>query len=55
MIELTGLPSGTVYPAPRRLERDGLVQSHWEQLASSWFPYGFRTKKRVASEPILCS
>ena len=31
VIELTGLPSGTVYPAMRRLERDGLVQSHWEQ------------------------
>lgn len=31
LIELTRLPSGTVYPAMRRLERDGLVQSHWEQ------------------------
>ena len=31
VIERTGLPSGTVYPALRRLERDGLVQSHWEQ------------------------
>jgi len=31
VIALTGLPSGTVYPAMRRLERDGLVQSHWEQ------------------------
>ena len=31
VIGLTGLPSGTVYPALRRLERDGLVQSHWEQ------------------------
>jgi hypothetical protein len=27
--QLTGLPSGAVYPAMRRLERDGLVQSHW--------------------------
>ena len=26
----TGLPSGTVYPALRRLERDKLVQSRWE-------------------------
>lgn len=26
----TGLPSGTVYPALRRLERDGLVDSKWE-------------------------
>jgi DNA-binding PadR family transcriptional regulator len=31
VIARTGLPSGTVYPALRRLERDGLVQSHWEQ------------------------
>ena len=27
----TGLPSGTVYPALRRLERDGLIKSEWEQ------------------------
>lgn len=33
VIGMTGLPSGTVYPALRRLERDGLVQSHWEQQA----------------------
>jgi PadR family transcriptional regulator, regulatory protein PadR len=33
VIGTTGLPSGTVYPAMRRLERDGLVQSHWEQQA----------------------
>jgi len=31
VMEMTGLPSGTVYPAMRRLERDGLIQSHWEQ------------------------
>ncbi|MFN7936739.1 MAG: PadR family transcriptional regulator [Bryobacteraceae bacterium] len=30
VMEMTGLPSGTVYPALRRLERDGLVESHWE-------------------------
>ena len=29
--EMTGLPSGTVYPALRRLERDELIRSHWEQ------------------------
>jgi PadR family transcriptional regulator PadR len=33
VIRMTGLPSGTVYPALRRLERDGLVQSHGEQQA----------------------
>lgn len=31
IMEVTGLPSGTVYPAMRRLERDGLIRSHWEQ------------------------
>lgn len=31
----TGLPSGTVYPALRRLERDQLVVSRWEELAAS--------------------
>jgi PadR family transcriptional regulator PadR len=30
IMEITGLPSGTVYPALRRLERDSLVQSDWE-------------------------
>jgi len=30
IMEVTGLPSGTVYPALRRLERDELVQSKWE-------------------------
>ncbi len=30
IMEVSGLPSGTVYPAMRRLERDGLVTSHWE-------------------------
>jgi PadR family transcriptional regulator, regulatory protein PadR len=30
VMEITGLPSGTVYPALRRLERDELVESKWE-------------------------
>jgi PadR family transcriptional regulator PadR len=30
VMEMTGLPSGTVYPAMRRLERDSLIRSHWE-------------------------
>jgi DNA-binding PadR family transcriptional regulator len=33
VIEKTGLLSGTVYPAMRRLERDELIQSHWEDQA----------------------
>jgi len=31
VIEMTGLPSGTVYPAMRRLERDSLIRSQWER------------------------
>lgn len=31
VMETTGLPSGTVYPALRRLERDGLIRSEWEK------------------------
>jgi PadR family transcriptional regulator, regulatory protein PadR len=35
IMEATGLPSGTVYPALRRLERDGLVSSNWEAEAEA--------------------
>ena len=31
IMETTGLPSGTVYPAMRRLERDDLIRSQWER------------------------
>ena len=31
IMEVTGLPSGTVYPAVRRLERDELIISQWEK------------------------
>ncbi len=31
VMEMTGLPSGTVYPALRRLEHAGLIQSQWEK------------------------
>jgi len=30
IMDVTGLPSGTVYPALRRLEKAGLVVSKWE-------------------------
>jgi PadR family transcriptional regulator, regulatory protein PadR len=33
IMDVTGLPSGTVYPALRRLERDQLIQSKWESEA----------------------
>ena len=31
VMDITGLPSGTVYPAMRRLEQSGLVSSKWEK------------------------
>ena len=31
VMEVTGLASGTVYPATRRLEQDGLIRSQWER------------------------
>ena len=31
IMDSTGLPSGTVYPALRRLEKAGLIQAQWER------------------------
>ena len=31
IMDVTGLPSGTVYPALRRLEKQGFVTSRWEK------------------------
>lgn len=31
IMEMTGLPSGTVYPAMRRMEEDELIRSRWEK------------------------
>ncbi|HKY03948.1 MAG TPA: PadR family transcriptional regulator [Blastocatellia bacterium] len=31
VMDMTGLPSGTVYPALRRLEETGFVRSEWEE------------------------
>ena len=33
IIDTTELPSGTVYPILRRLEREALVSGHWEDAA----------------------
>jgi PadR family transcriptional regulator len=33
VIDATGLPSGTVYPILRRLEREALVSAAWEDAA----------------------
>lgn len=35
IIDDTGLPSGTVYPALSRLERDGYLKSGWEDAATA--------------------
>ena len=31
IMEMTGLPSGTVYPAMRRMQEDQLIRSRWER------------------------
>ena len=33
VMEAADLPSGTVYPALRKLEKSGLIQSQWEHAA----------------------
>lgn len=33
IMDATGIPSGTVYPALNRLERNGLLRSRWEAAA----------------------
>lgn len=33
VMDATGLPSGTVYPILRRIEREGLVRAQWEDAA----------------------
>jgi PadR family transcriptional regulator PadR len=33
IMDMTGLPSGTVYPAMRRMEEDQLIRSRWERQA----------------------
>jgi len=36
LIKATGLPSGTVYPALRRLEKDSLILGSWEEKRSAY-------------------
>jgi PadR family transcriptional regulator PadR len=33
IMDATGLPSGTVYPILRRLDREGLARAEWEDAA----------------------
>jgi DNA-binding PadR family transcriptional regulator len=35
IMDATGLPSGTVYPILRRLDREGLLASSWEDVAEA--------------------
>lgn len=35
IIDSTGLPGGTVYPALTRMERDGLLVSDWEDVETA--------------------
>ena len=35
IMDATGLPSGTVYPILRRLDREGLLTSAWEKQATA--------------------
>ena len=35
IIDATGLPGGTVYPALTRMERDGLLVSDWEDAETA--------------------
>jgi len=44
IMEMTGLPSGTVYPAMRRLERDELISSRWDGK-----PLPMRSRDRPAN------
>lgn len=36
LMEATGLPSGTVYPALRRLEKDSLILGTWEEKRTAF-------------------
>jgi PadR family transcriptional regulator, regulatory protein PadR len=36
IMEVTGLPSGTIYPALRRLEDEALIRGSWEESRSAF-------------------
>jgi DNA-binding PadR family transcriptional regulator len=35
IMDATGIPDGSVYPALRRLERAGYLEAHWEDKAAA--------------------
>src|SRR5262247_2765792 len=55
VIGVTGLPSGTVYPALRRLERDRLIRSTWENeaLAQDRPPRKYYRVTRAGNQALL--
>ena len=36
IMDVTGLPSGTIYPALRRLEKDSMILGSWEDRRSAF-------------------
>ncbi len=42
LAQVTGLPSGTIYPILRRLEDEGLIKSRWGEVESG----GQRRRRR---------
>lgn len=45
IMDITGLPGGTVYPALRRLEDVGYLKSKWESVSNR--PQGARPPRRL--------
>jgi DNA-binding PadR family transcriptional regulator len=35
IMDATGIPDGTVYPALRRLEKGGFLEAHWEDARAA--------------------
>jgi DNA-binding PadR family transcriptional regulator len=51
VMEACDLPSGTVYPALRRLERAGLLRSGWERAADARAEGRPRRRTYVLTDP----
>jgi DNA-binding PadR family transcriptional regulator len=46
IMEATGLPSGTIYPALRRLEKESLILGSWEDKRSAFSRNNARPRRR---------
>jgi len=55
VMEVTGLPSGTVYPAMRGLERDDLITSRWgrQSIADAEHCVSTTNSPRMAERPSI--